>query len=391
MMMSRLRFLTAGESHGRTLAVIIEGMPAGLALDQEYLHRDLARRQGGHGRSARMKMEQDRAEIVSGVRHALSIGSPICLLIWNRDWENWKTNMSVSSVPEETAKVTRPRPGHADLSGLVKYDLDDIRPVLERASARETAARVAAGAVARRFLGEFGIVVRSHTLAIGEVEAKPPRDIDWQKLEESPVRCSDGEAEKAMVIAIDAAASSGDTLGGITEVLALGAPMGLGSHVHWDRRLDGRVSQAIMSINSVKAVEIGDAFRLAREKGSQAHDGIMTKEGETGGHRWRRTGNRAGGIEGGISNGEPVVLRAMVKPVPTMRKPLPSIDLSTGEEVEAHFERSDVCVVPAVGVIAEAMLAIVLADAMLEKLGGDSLEETKRNYTGFLEAMRHRL
>ncbi len=390
-MMSRLRFLTAGESHGRALAVIIEGMPAGLALDEEQIARDLARRQGGHGRSARMKIEHDRAEIISGVRHGLSIGSPICLVIWNRDWENWKTAMSVSAMPDDTGKIARPRPGHADLAGLIKYGLDDIRPILERASARETAARVAAGAVARRFLEVFGIAVRSHTLAIGEIAACPPEKVDWQKVEESPVRCSDREAEKAMMDAIDAAASSGDSLGGATEVLALRVPVGLGSHVHWDRRLDGRLAQAIMSINSVKGVEIGDAFELARARGSQAHDVIMLNDSDVSGYRWKRSSNRAGGIEGGITNGEPIVLRALVKPVPTMRKPLPSVDLSSGREVEAHFERSDICVVPAVGVIAEAMLAMVLADAMLEKFGGDNLEETRRNYASYLEAMRHRI
>jgi len=387
-MMSRLRFLTAGESHGKALAVIVEGMPAGLVLSEEYIVRDLARRQGGHGRGGRMRIEQDRAEIISGVRHGVSIGSPICLLLWNRDWDNWKTAMSVSAVNEDIEKVTRPRPGHADLAGLMKYGLDDVRPVLERASARETAARVAAGAVARLFLEGFGVEVHSHTLSIGEAVARPPDTIDWAKVEGSPVRCSDSEAEKAMAAAVDEAASSGDTLGGVTEILAFGVPLGLGSHVHWDRRLDGRISQAVMSINSIKGVGIGDADELTRLRGSQAHDGIVADDGDAGARRWGRSSNRAGGIEGGISNGEPIVLRALIKPVPTVKKPLPSIDLSSGKQVEAHFERSDVCVVPAVGVIAEAMLSIILADAVLEKFGGDNVEETRRNCASYLEAMR---
>jgi len=388
---SRLRFLTAGESHGRALTVILEGLPAGLALDEEYVAGDLARRQGGHGRGDRMKIEQDRAEIISGVRHGLTIGSPICLLLWNRDWENWKTDMSVYPVTDKIQKMVRPRPGHADLAGLAKYGLDDIRPVLERASARETAARVAAGAVARRFLEEFGVYVHSHTLSIGEVLAQPPDFIDWSTVEASPVRCSDSEAGKAMIGAIDEAASSGDTLGGVTEVLALGVPIGLGSHVHWDRRLDGLISQAMVSINSVKGLEIGDAGEVARSRGSQAHDAIVANQSNSSDHRWKRSSNRAGGIEGGISNGEPIVLKVLVKPVPTMKKPLPSVDLSTGEEVQAHFERSDICVVPAVGVIAEAMLSIVLADTLLEKFGGDNLEETRRNYASYLEAVRRRI
>lgn len=388
-MMSRLRFLTAGESHGKALSVIVEGVPAGVPLGEEYIARDLVRRQGGYGRGERMKIESDRAEIVSGVRHGFSMGSPISLLVWNRDWENWKTTMSVSFVAGETDRVTRPRPGHADLAGMVKYGLDDIRPVLERASARETAARVAVGAVARRFLEEMGIVLHSHTLAIGGVTGAPVENIDWRRVEESPVRCADSEAEKAMMAAIDAAASSGDTLGGVSEIVAFGVPVGLGSHVHWDRRLDGRIAGAVMSINSVKGVEIGNALDLAGAKGSQSHDAIAPDRRDGKDYPWRRTSNRSGGLEGGMSNGEPIEVRALVKPVPTMRKPLPSMDISTGEAVEAHFERSDICVVPAVGVIAEAMLAIVLADAMLEKFGGDSLEETRRNHASFMEAVRN--
>jgi chorismate synthase len=307
------------------------------------------------------------------------------LVIWNRDWENWKTAMSVSPVEGDPKRITRPRPGHADLAGVTKYGLDDVRPILERASARETAARVAAGAVARRFLEEFGIEVHSHTLAIGGKWAKMASPVDWERVEKSPVRCADGAAEKAMMAAIDEAVASGDTVGGVSEIVAFGIPVGLGSHIQWDRRLDGKIAQAMMSIQSVKGVEIGDAFKMAEERGSQVHDGI-----EMGGeshYPWRRKSNRAGGIEGGISNGEPIVLKLAVKPIPTLSKPLPSVDIATGESVQAHFERSDVCVVPAAGVIGEAMLAIVLAEAMLEKFGGDSMVETRRNFDGYLKSI----
>jgi len=386
--MSRLRFLTAGESHGRGLTVIIDGLPAGLPLDEDRIAAELKRRQGGHGRGARMKLEQDRAEILSGVRHGLTIGSPISLLIWNRDWENWKEVMSVSAPEKPGPRITRPRPGHADLAGAAKYGLDDIRPVMERASARETAARVAAGAVARRFTAELGVEIHSHTLAIGAERVEAGAAIDWQRVEASPVRCADAAAEKAMMAAIDAARASGDTLGGVTEVVAAGVPVGLGSHVQWDRRLDGAIARAMMSINSVKGVEIGDGFRAAGMMGSQAHDIIEPATGSP--YRWRRPSNHAGGIEGGISNGQAITVRLAVKPVPTLGRPLPSVDLSTGEAAEAHFERSDVCVVPAVGVIAEAALALVLADAMLDKFGGDSLEETRRNCRSYLDSAQGR-
>jgi chorismate synthase len=379
------RFLTAGESHGKALTAIVEGVPAGLRLDEEFIAQDLKRRQGGYGRSPRQKIEHDRAEVLSGVRQGLTMGSPVTLLIWNRDWENWKTAMSVSPVEGDTKRITRPRPGHADLAGVTKYGLDDIRPILERASARETAARVAAGAVAHRFLEEFGIEIHSHTLAIAGQWAKMGSPIDWERVEKSPVRCADGAVEKAMMAAIDEAVASGDTVGGVCEIIAAGVPVGLGSHIQWDRRLDGRIAQAMMSIQSVKGVESGDAFKAADERGSQVHDGI-----EMGGdspYGWRRKSNRAGGIEGGISNGEPIVARLAVKPVPTLSKPLPSVDIATGESVQAHFERSDVCVVPAVGVIGEAMLAIVLADAMLEKFGGDSMVETRRNFDGYVKSI----
>jgi len=379
------RFLTAGESHGKALSAVVEGVPAGLRLDEDFIAVDLKRRQGGYGRSSRQKIEHDGAEILSGVRQGLTMGSPITLVIWNLDWENWKVAMSVSPVEGDTRKITRPRPGHADLAGVTKYGFDDVRPILERASARETAARVAAGAVARRFLEEFGIEIHSHTLAIGGQRAKVADPVDWEQVEKSLVRCADSTAEKDMMAAIDEAVGSGDTVGGVSEVVAFGVPVGLGSHIQWDRRLDGRIAQAMMSIQSVKGLEIGDAFKVAEVRGSQVHDGI-----EMGGeshYPWQRKSNRAGGIEGGISNGEQIVLRLAVKPIPTLAKPLPSVDLTTGESVQAHFERSDVCVVPAVGVIGEAMLAVVLADAMLEKFGGDSMVETRRNFEGYLKSI----
>jgi len=377
------RYLTAGESHGRALTAVVEGVPAGLTLTEEYIAGDLKRRQGGYGRSARMEIEQDRAEILSGVRHGLTIGSPISLLIWNRDWENWQEIMAVAPLKKSIEKVTRLRPGHADLAGAIKYGLNDIRPILERASARETAARVAVGAIARRLLVEFGIEIHSHTIAIGGtyVKGEEMEKIDWVKVERSPVRCSEAAAEKGMMASIDKAKETGDTVGGVFQVVATGIPPGLGSHVQWDRHLDGKIAQAIVSINAVKGVEIGAGFSLANLPGSQSHDMI-----ERAGRKWRHTTNRAGGIEGGITNGEPIVVNAVVKPIPTLGKPLPSVDLKTGEAVKAHYERSDICVVPAAGVIGEAMLAIMLADAMLEKFGGDNLQETQRNYQSYLKA-----
>jgi chorismate synthase len=384
-MMGSFRFLTAGESHGKALTVIIEGMPAGLPLDEEYIAHDLKRRQVGYGRSPRMSIEQDRAEILSGVRHGLTIGSPIAFLIHNRDWENWKKVMSVSAVEENIEPVTRVRPGHADLAGAIKYGFDDIRPVLERSSARDTAARVTAGAVARRLVKEFGIDIHSHTVAIGGKWIRDDRPIDWQQVEESKIRCADAEAERAMIAAIDEAISAGDTVGGVFEVIAAGVPIGLGSHVHYDRRIDGKIAGAMMSINSVKGVQIGAGFALADLKGSQAHD-IIEPADKTP-LPLRRVTNRAGGIEGGISNSEPIVVRAVVKPIPTLAAPLKSVDIRTKEVVQAHFERSDICIVPAAGVIGEAMLATVLADAILEKFGGDSLKETLRNYHGYLSSI----
>ncbi len=373
------RFLTAGESHGKSLVVIVEGVPAGLALDEEYIASELARRQKGYGRSARMEMERDRAEILSGVRHGLTMGSPISLLIYNRDWENWKEAMSISPLQSKVERMTRPRPGHADLAGAIKYGQDDIRPIMERASARETTARVAAAAIARKLLEEFGIELHSHTVCIGGHWAREVSPIDWAEVENSPVRCADSQAEQAMLQAIDEVRDAGDTVGGVFEVIASGVPIGLGSHVHWDRRLDGRIAQALMSINAVKGVQIGAGFALADLRGSQAHDIIESV--------WQRASNRAGGLEGGITNGQPIVVRAVLKPIPTLAKPLPSIDLNTGEKAEAHFERSDVCRVPAAGVVGEAMLALVLSEAILEKFGGDHIQETSRNYRSYVDSI----
>jgi len=409
--MERFHFITAGESHGKGLTAIIDGMLSGLPLQAEYIDRELRRRQAGYGRSSRMKIEEDKVEIISGLWHGLTTGSPIALLIYNKDWRDWQA---------ET--VSSPRPGHADLAGVVKYGISDIRPIMERASARETAARVAVGAVAKRFLEELGIAIHSHTVAIWGCHyelfasrhsegAKQPKNlaqdkqgetisIDWRQVEASSVRCADAELEREMIAAIDKAKAEGDTLGGILEAIATGVPTGLGSHVHWDRRLDGKIARAIMSINAVKGVEIGDGFALSELKGSQAHDIIepspsviasrsseRSKEAAKQSLPWYRPTNHAGGIEGGISNGEDIVVRAVVKPIATLAKPLDSIDLRTGKKAKAHYERSDICVVPAAGVIAEAMLAIVLADACLEKFGGDSLKETLANYHSYLSGI----
>ncbi len=380
--MTELRFLTAGESHGKALTVIVEGVPAGLALSEEYIARDLRRRQGGYGRSKRQQIEEDRAELLGGVRHGLTLGSPIAMLIANRVWEDWRDVMQVEPFEGETKKLTRLRPGHADLAGAMKYGFDDARNVLERASARETAARVGAGAVCRRFLEEFGIAVHSHTVSIGDVIARIEGEPDWAAVEGSPVRCADQEASDRMVRAIDAAREAGDTLGGVFEMRATGVPIGLGSHVMWDRKLDGLLAQAVMSIHAVKGVEIGGGFAVAAGPGSQAHD-VILPPAHWAGRPWRRATNRAGGLEGGMTNGEPVIVRGALKPISTLSKPLPSVDLHTAEEIQAHYERSDVCTVPAAGVIGEAMVAFVLARAVLEKFGGDSLAETKRNYEAY--------
>lgn len=383
------RFITAGESHGKGLTAVIEGIPAGLRLGEEDIVPDLRRRQGGYGRGGRQKIERDRAEITAGVRHGYTLGSPIALWIQNRDWENWHEVMAVEAIDGEAKRVTRLRPGHADLAGTMKYGFDDVRPVLERASARETAARVAVGAVCRRFLEEFRIEIHSRTVAIGDVTTTSRSEEDWAAVEESEVRCSDPAASKRMVDAIDRAKEAGDTLGGTFEMIATGLPIGLGSHVQWDRKLDGRLAQAIASIHAVKGVEFGDGFRLSSTPGSAAHDVILPRA-EWAERAWPRASNHAGGLEGGMTNGEPLVVRAVLKPISTLSKPLPSADLASGDEVQAHYERSDVCTVPAAGVVGEAMVAIVLADAVLEKFGGDSLTETLRNYEGYQQTIEPR-
>lgn len=382
-----LRYLTAGESHGELLMGIIEGMPAGLLIRITDIDNDLSRRQTGYGRGGRMKIEKDSVKLYTGVRWGRTLGSPIGLMVRNKDWDNWRFKMSPDPAFLNTAEpVTRPRPGHADLAGALKYDAADIRNILERSSARETAMRVAVGAVAKRLLDEFGISITSHVIAIGGVYAKGEKlslkEIR-KRAEASELRCADHHAEKRMKLKIDEAARAGDSLGGIYEIIVSGVPVGLGSHTHWDRKLDGRLAAAVMSIQAMKGVEIGSGFGVANKPGSEVHDEIFW--GPKGGF-FRKT-NHAGGIEGGMSNGEPIVVRAAVKPIPTMSQPLPSVDLRTGEKVEAHFERSDVCVVPAAGVIGEAMLAIILAEAVLEKFGGDHIDETLRNYRGYLKSI----
>jgi chorismate synthase len=372
------------------LVAIAEGMVADLPLKEGYIREQLKRRQQGYGRGGRMKIENDKVDIIAGIRHGLTTGSPIALFIANRDWENWRQELSVSPVDRDTDRVTRPRPGHADLAGVMKYGLKDIRPIIERASARETAARVAVGAIARRFLEEFGIEIHSYTAAIGGHQWKPSKvsSIKWRQVEASPVRCANSEVEQVMVTAIDEAKADGDTVGGVFGLIAAGVPIGLGSHVSWDRRLDGRIAQAIMSINAVKGVEIGAGFSLARLRGSQADDVIEPNpRGKAKGLPWRHGTNRAGGIEGGMSNGEDIIVRAAVKPIATLASPLPSIDLRSGKKTEAHYERSDICIVPAAGVIGEAMLAIVLADACLDKFGGDNLKETLGNHRNYLRSI----
>lgn len=383
--MSRFRFLTAGESHGKGLTAIVEGVPAGLALSEDLIAADLARRQQGYGRGKRQQIERDRAEITSGVRHGHSTGAPIALWVQNRDHENanWQVRMSVAPVDEEVDPVTLLRPGHADLAGTQKYGLDDVREILERSSARETAARVGVGAIARALLSELGVEIRSHTVAVGDVEAAPAAEIDWEAVDASPVRVADPAAESRMIEAIDRAKEDLDSLGGIFEVRASGLPIGIGAHVQWDRRLDGRIAQAFLAINAVKGVEIGPAFANAQKPGSEVHDQLLpaSKWQE---RSWERETNRAGGLEAGMTNGEDVIVRAALKPIATLMRRLPTADLLTGEEATAFYERADTCVVPAAGVIGEAMLAIVLADAALEKFGGDHIDEFKRNCESYL-------
>jgi len=391
-----LRFTTAGESHGIALVSILEGMVAGLPLVSADVDVELARRQQGYGRGRRMKIETDRVEFLSGVRAGETLGSPIAMLIHNRDWKNWQEIMDPApreGDPERKRQVTRPRPGHVDLSGMLKYDRDDARDVLERASARETTARVAAGAICRRFLREFGITLGSHIVHLGGVDARRPEKMPLDinaVADESQLRTLDPDAERAMIERIDAAKSDGNTLGGIAEVVCDGVPVGLGSHISWDRKLDGRLAAAIMSIPAVKAVEIGLGVESARRRGSDVHDEIDADERNVKAGRVRRRTNRAGGMEGGISNGERIVVRASMKPISTLMRPLGTIEMKTREPAQAVAERSDVTAVPAMGVIAEAMTAFVVAQAMLEKFGGDSLSETRRNYDSYISSLSER-
>jgi chorismate synthase len=381
-----LRWFTAGESHGPQLTVLIEGLPAGLELSSGDLRPDLERRQGGHGRGGRQQIEVDQARIVGGVRGGYSLGSPVALVLENRDHANWTAEMTPEKEGFAPKPVTRVRPGHADLAGALKYGHQDVRNVLERSSARETASRVAAGGVARKLLARFGIRVFSFTQSIGAVdigyEAVDPMTLGADQIEGSPVRCPVPEASDRMVSEIDAAAERGDTLGGTFRVIATGVPPGLGSFVHWDRKLDARLAYAVMSINAIKGVEIGAGFEGSARPGSAFHDQIDFEDG-----RFRHLTNRAGGLTGGVTNGEPIDLRAAIKPISTMKKPMQSVDLATREKVQAHYERSDVCVVPAAGVIGEAMMLLTLADAFLEKFGGDSIPEIERNLQGYLGAI----
>lgn len=385
-----LRFLTSGESHGPGLTAIIEGLPAGLPLSAEEINLHLARRQGGYGRGGRMKIEKDQAVIRSGIRHGLTLGSPVTLEINNRDWENWQVKMSVTAVEEEVEPVTLARPGHADFTGLIKYGHQDIRNVIERSSARETASRVLVGSVCQALLKQFGVEIHSHVLSIGPVgERDGERSAIyqqftpeyWQAVEASPVRCGDSALGERMVAFIQECKSKAETCGGVFEVVATGVPIGLGSFGMWDRRLSGRIAGAMMSIPSAKGVEIGSGFFSSTQFGSQVHDVI--RHGEDG--AWHRLSNNAGGIEGGISNGQPIVVRVGVKPIASLAHPLPTVDLRSGENVaEGRYERSDVCIVPAGGVVGEAMLAITLAEAWCEKFGGDSLNEMRANVEAYV-------
>jgi chorismate synthase len=381
--MNKLRYLTAGESHGQALSAILEGIPSGLCLTRKDIDTDLRRRQQGVGRGGRMKIEQDRVEIISGVRLGRTLGSPINLLIKNRDWENWKDVMSPDpGTPADSGKITRPRPGHADLAGYIKYAHDDIRDVLERSSARETAARVGIGAVCRKFLSLFAIIIQSHVLSIGGEKSRyieygtlqNPLDT-LKSVDEDPVRCADSEASARMIERIHQAEKEGYSLGGVFEVVVSGLPVGLGSYVHWDRKLNARLAYALNSIQAVKGVEIGRGFSYADYPGSEVHDEILLEEGKL-----IRPTNNAGGIEGGMSNGQPIVVRAVMKPIPTQSKPLRSVDLHTMKPIEAAYERSDTCAVPAAAVVGEAVVAFEIASAFMEKFGGDSMKEIRENF-----------
>lgn len=393
-----LRFLTAGESHGQALVVTVDGMPAGLELDIDALNEQLRRRQGGYGRGRRMAIESDRAEILAGVRQGRTTGAPVAFLIRNRDWVNWQQTMCVErEMPEgasgtRRAEVTRPRPGHADLAGAIKYGHDDIRDVLERASARETAARVAAGSLARQLLARFGIRIASHVSMIGDVALPDGRTVSFAEAaaisDEAPLRCADAAVQQRMMAAIDRARDAGDTLGGVFEVIATGVSPGLGSYVQWDRKLDGRLGQALMCIHAIKAVGIGIGPEAALRPGSRVHDEILPPAADTG--LPVRPTNNAGGLEGGVTNGEDIRVSGFMKPISTLMKPLRSVDLATMTPQPAAIERSDVCAVPAAAVVGEAMVAFVLADAFLEKFGGDSIGEIERHYASTAEEVRRR-
>lgn len=386
-----LRFTTAGESHGRALVAIVEGLPAGLPVDVEQINRELERRQWGYGRGGRMKIERDRVEILSGVRHGLTLGSPLALMIENQDWKNWTEVMSVEAVdvpPEKSRRVKRPRPGHADLAGGQKFGARDLRNVLERASARETAARVACGALAKQLLAAFNVEIRSHVIQLGGIPAQP-LELVWDAIvaipDAAPLRCADAEAQTQMIELIDEKRRAGDTVGGVFEIVARGLLPGLGSHTAWDLKLDGRLAQAVMSIPAVKAVAIGAGAEVSALPGSEVHDEIVYDEANS---QFIRQTNRAGGLEGGITNGEELRVRGHLKPISTLRRALRSVDIDTKKEESASFERSDITAVPAAGVIGEAMVALVLADAMREKFGGDSLGEMRRNFDGYRAQLR---
>jgi chorismate synthase len=385
------RFTTAGESHGRALVAIVEGLPAGLPVNVAEINRELARRQWGYGRGGRMKIEQDAVEILSGVRHGLTLGSPVAMLIENKDWKNWTDVMATEAREVEDARarrVTRPRPGHADLAAGQKYDARDLRNILERASARETAARVACGALARQLLAAFNVEIHSHVAQLGGVPAAPLQ-LSWEQIaaipDDAPLRCADAEAQQRMIELIDETRRAGDTLGGVFEVVARGIVAGLGSHTSWDAKLDGRLAQSLMSIHAVKAVSIGAGMEAASLPGSQVHDEIGYDEES---HAFTRETNRAGGLEGGVTNGEELRVRGFLKPISTLRRPLRSVDIETKQTEDAAFERSDVTVVPAAGVIGEAMVALVLCSAMREKFSGDSMTEMRRNFDGYVEQLR---
>ncbi len=389
-----LRYFTSGESHGEALVAFLSGLPSGLAIDQSFVDRELWRRQQGYGRGGRMKIESDKAHFLSGVRQGSTIGSPIAVLLENRDWQNWKESLPVEAGdPQKHKGVASPRPGHADLAGALKYDFAEARYVLERASARESAARVAIGALAKLFLRELGVEILSHVIAVGSATI-PDREIAWQEIEklvskdEILLSCADSEAEHRMKEEVDKALRSGDSVGGVFEVVAHNVPPGLGSYAQWDERLDALLAGAVMSLQAVKAVEIGSGINAAHLPGSAVHDEIGYQQ-EAGFAGFTRTRNNAGGIEGGVSNGQEIRVRGYLKPISTLRRPLQSVDFTTRKPVKAAYERSDVCVVPAAGVAGEAMVALTLARCALEKFGGDSLRETKRNFQGYLEQLKH--